>query len=246
MQISVNATAASALLKTLANPNRPVRSYVTRNGRITAAQARALQQHWPRFGLEFLAAPLNLEQVFGRRAPCTLEIGFGNGEYLLERASVEPERDFLGIEVHRPGVGHLLLAAARLELANLRILCHDALEVLHWQIAAAALDEVLLLFPDPWPKKRHHKRRIVQPEFVALVADRLRPGGHFELATDWEPYAQEMVRLLGACARFDNCGDAAGFTAPPVRTATRFERRGMRLGHQVRNLRFRRVSGPRI
>src|SRR6185437_6424729 len=155
-------------------PPRGIRSYVLRAGRITPAQQRALEQLWPQYGVEFRPQLLELAQLFGRSAPVTLEIGFGNGEHLARRAAREAERDFLGIDVHRPGVGHLLLAAARSNINNLRVIAHDAVEVLEHQLPPASLDEVLLLFPDPWPKKRHHKRRLVQPAFIALIASRLR------------------------------------------------------------------------
>lgn len=220
---------------------RAVRSYVIRAGRITAAQQRALTQLWPRFGVAFESRALDLERLFGRAAARTLEIGFGNGEQLLERARSQPERDFLGIEVHTPGVGHLLLEAAKAGVGNLRLIAHDAVEVLQRQIPPASLDEVQLLFPDPWPKKRHHKRRIVQPDFVALVASRLGVGGRFHLATDWEPYAEEMLAVLRACDALANDAAGGGFIdAVTARSSTRFERRGERLGHRVRELLFRR------
>lgn len=212
-----------------------------RAGRITDAQQRALATIWPRYGIEFNLGPLDPDRLFGRHAPCTLEIGFGNGEHLLERALASPERDFIGVEVHRPGVGHLLLAAAKAELTNLRVIAHDAVDVLQHQIPPASLDEVQLLFPDPWPKSRHHKRRLVQPEFAALVASRLALSGRFHLATDWEPYAEEMLRVLNACGALRNCADGGGFSEQVMlRAATRFERRGQRLGHRVRELLFSR------
>lgn len=218
---------------------RSVRSYVMRAGRITVAQQRALEQYWPRFGVEFAPELLELDALFGRSAPRTLEIGFGNGDHLLERARAAPERDFLGIEVHPPGVGHLLLEASRAGVANLRVIAHDAVEVLQCQIAPGSLDELQLLFPDPWPKARHHKRRIVQPAFASLVASRLRPGGRFHLATDWEPYAQDMLSVLRACEGLRNCAADGGFSERLMaRSATRFERRGERLGHTVRELLF--------
>jgi tRNA (guanine-N7-)-methyltransferase len=218
---------------------RAIRSFVTRAGRITPAQERALNELWPRYGVNIAdITALSPAALFDRSGPTALEIGFGNGDYLLARACAEPERNFLGIEVHRPGVGHLLLAAARAEVTNLRVICHDAVEVLPL-IPIGALDEVLLLFPDPWPKKRHHKRRILQPAFADLVASRLRIGGEFRLATDWEPYAADMLAVLSSCTFLENC--AAGFAPRPTeRAATRFERRGTRLGHVVRDLRFRR------
>ena len=223
--------------------HRAIRSYVIRTGRITPGQQRALGQHWPRFGVEFEPRVLELTQLFGRVAGRTLEIGFGNGEHLLQRALAQPEQDFIGVEVHRPGIGHLLLAAAQSDVANLRVIAHDAVEVLEQQIAPASLNEVQLLFPDPWPKKRHHKRRIVQHEFVALGASRLTTGGRLHLATDWEPYAEEMLLVLNGCSLLANCADAGGFIdvdAVLARSATRFQLRGERLGHRVRELLFRR------
>jgi tRNA (guanine-N7-)-methyltransferase len=218
---------------------RSVRSYVMRAGRITEAQQRALATLWPRFGIEFNPGHIDLDRLFGRTALRTLEIGFGNGEHLFERALASPERDFLGIEVHRPGVGHLLLAAGKANLTNLRVIAHDAVDVLQQQIPPASLDEVQLLFPDPWPKSRHHKRRLVQREFSELVATRLRPGGRFHLATDWEPYADEMLLVLGGCGALRNAAEQGGFIEHVMlRTATRFERRGERLGHRVRELLF--------
>jgi tRNA (guanine-N7-)-methyltransferase len=223
--------------------HRAIRSYVLRAGRVTPGQQRALDEHWSRFGVEFEPQALDLARVFGRDAARTLEIGFGNGEHLLERALRQPDHDFLGVEVHRPGIGHLLLAAATAGVPNLRVIAHDAIEVLRQQLAPGSLNEVQLLFPDPWPKKRHHKRRIVQPEFVALVASRLASGGRLHLATDWEPYAEDMLRVLNDCSLLANCAAAGGFIdvgALAARRATRFERRGERLGHRVRELLYRR------
>jgi tRNA (guanine-N7-)-methyltransferase len=225
-----------------AAPRRAIRSFVVRAGRMTVAQERAWVELWPRFGLETVDAMLDLAAVFGREAPTTLEIGFGNGESLVSLAAEHPERDFLGIEVHRPGVGHLLLRIEELGLPNLRIVCRDAVEVLERCIAEASLDEVLLYFPDPWPKKRHHKRRIVQPLFVALVASRLRPGGVLRMATDWQPYAEHMLEVAGACATLRNDSAEGDYVARPAsRPVTRFERRGQRLGHGVWDLAFRRT-----
>lgn len=225
-----------------ASMRRAVRSFVVRAGRMTVAQERAWVELWPRFGLESTDAPLDLESVFGRDAPRTLEIGFGNGESLVALATAHPERDFLGIEVHRPGVGHLLLRIEALGLANLRVICRDAVEVLQRCVPEASLDEVLLYFPDPWPKKRHHKRRIVQPDFVALVASRLRPGGVFRMATDWQPYAEHMLAVAGACPALHNDSTQGDYVPrPDSRPVTRFERRGQRLGHGVWDLAFRRT-----
>jgi tRNA (guanine-N7-)-methyltransferase len=223
---------------------RAIRSYVVRAGRITVAQRRALEQFWSRYGIDYDAQTLDLNQHFGRTAPRTLEIGFGNGEHLLERALGAPERDFLGVEVHQPGIGHLLLAAASAKVTNLRVIAHDAVEVLEHQIAPASLDEVQLLYPDPWPKKRHHKRRIVQSEFAGLIASRLAPAGRWHLATDWQPYAQQMLEVLNACPALANCANGGGYADTEdvlSRRATRFQRRAERLGHTLHELLYRRV-----
>ncbi|HLA72439.1 MAG TPA: tRNA (guanosine(46)-N7)-methyltransferase TrmB [Steroidobacteraceae bacterium] len=222
--------------------NRPIRSFVMRAGRMTVAQARALEELWPRYGVEFAAQPLSLDELFGRAAPRTLEIGFGNGEHLAALAGAHPGRDYFGVEVHRPGVGHLLLLAATDNLANVRVSTHDAVEVLREQIAPASLDEVLVLFPDPWHKKRHHKRRLIQPPLVELIASRMRPGGVFKLATDWEEYARQMLEVLGAATPlFKNLSPTGDWMPrPDDRAPTRFEKRGARLGHGVWDLSFER------
>jgi tRNA (guanine-N7-)-methyltransferase len=222
-------------------PLRTVRSFVVRAGRMTVAQQRAWQELWPRHGIDTGDRPLDFVQAFGREARRTLEIGFGNGESLVALAAAHPDRDFLGIEVHRPGIGHLLLRAQASGVTNLRVICGDAVEVLRDCIPRESLDEVLLYFPDPWPKKRHHKRRIVQDAFVALVASRLRSGGTLRMATDWEPYAAQMLEVAGACAALVNESAGGGYAArPESRPVTRFERRGERLGHGVWDLAFRR------
>jgi tRNA (guanine-N7-)-methyltransferase len=219
-------------------PARGIRSYVLRAGRITPAQKRALDELLPLHGIAYAPAPLDLDQVFGRAAPRVLEVGFGNGDTLVELAGRSPGRDFIGVEVHPPGVGHCLLQLESRGLTNVRVVAHDAVEVLTHQLAPASLDEVLLYFPDPWPKKRHQKRRIVQPAFVALVADRLRPGGRFKLATDWEPYAAWMLEVLDASPAFANAAPGGGCIDRPERGETRFERRGQRLGHRVFDLEY--------
>ena len=223
--------------------HRPIRSFVMRAGRMTPGQQRALTELWPRYGVEYSAAPLSLDALFGRRAPRTLEIGFGNGEHLAALAAAHPERDYLGIEVHRPGVGHLLMLAATGNLTNLRASSHDAVEVLREQIEPGAFDEVLVLFPDPWHKKRHHKRRLIQPPFVELVASRLAAGGVLRLATDWEPYALQMLEVLDAArGTFANLSPTGDWVPrPDERAPTRFEKRGARLGHGVWDLAFRRL-----
>ena len=226
---------------------RPIRSFVTRAGRITPAQERALEELWPKYGLKFAPETLDLTGVFGRSAARTLEIGFGNGDNLLRLATAHRERDFLGVEVHRAGVGRLLLALEHGALTNVRILCHDAVEVLGQQIGSASLDEILILFPDPWPKKRHHKRRLLQADFVELAATRLAPAGLLRLATDWQPYAEEMLATLNAAAALENLAPAGGYVPrPSEREPTRFERRGERLGHQVWDLAFRRRAGAKL
>lgn len=220
---------------------RAVRSFVTRSGRITAAQERALGTLWPKYGVELGAAPLDLHALFGRAARCVVEIGFGNGDNLLALATSRPADDFLGIEVHRPGVGRLLLQLEERGLTNVKVACHDAVEVLERHLGGQCLDEILILFPDPWPKKRHHKRRLIQPAFVALLADRLKSGGSLRLATDWEPYASEMLAVLAGEPRLHNAAADGGFVPRPAeRSPTRFERRGERLGHRVWDMEFRR------
>jgi len=222
---------------------RSVRSFVLRAGRATAGQQRALTQLWPKYGVEFSSTALDLPTLFGRAAPRMLEIGFGAGEALLEFASAHPEIDCIGVEVHRPGVGRLLLGAEAATLSNLRVICHDAVEVLQHQLPPASIALVHIFFPDPWPKKRHHKRRLIQPAFVELLATVIAPGGTLRLATDWEPYAQHMREVIDASSAFANIAADAGFVARSAeRTLTRFERRGQRLGHGVWDLEYRRTN----
>ena len=222
---------------------RSVRSFVLRAGRATAGQQRAVTQLWPKYGVEFSPTALDLPTLFGRAAPRMLEIGFGAGEALLEFASAHPEIDCIGVEVHRPGVGRLLLGAEAATLSNLRVICHDAVEVLQHQLPPASIALVHIFFPDPWPKKRHHKRRLIQPAFVELLATVIAPGGTLRLATDWEPYAQHMREVIDASSAFANIAADAGFVARSAeRTLTRFERRGQRLGHGVWDLEYRRTN----
>ena len=217
-----------------------IRSFVRREGRLTAGQQRALDELWTRYGQPF-DEDFDPAAVFGRSAPLTLEIGFGNGASLATMAANEPTADFIGIEVHRPGVGHLLIRLDEQELGNVRVFCHDAVEVLEQRISDASLDRVLLFFPDPWPKRKHHKRRIVQPDFVARIARKLKPGGLFHMATDWEHYAAHMLRIMQATPEFSNCDSDGGYVEQPAwRPATKFEQRGQRLGHAVHDLLFRR------
>jgi len=217
---------------------RPIRSFVLREGRITEGQRRAFAGPWQRYGVEpDTGRHLDLPELFGNRNPVLLEIGFGNGGALLQMAARHPERNYLGIEVHRPGVGHLLLRLEEQGLANVRVLRQDALELLRHHLADASLDGIYLFFPDPWHKKRHHKRRIVRPEFAQLVARRLKPGGLLHLATDWEDYARHMLEVLDACPALHNQGGPDGFVPRPQdRPQTRFEQRGQRLGHATWDL----------
>jgi len=218
---------------------REVRSFVRREGRMTVAQKRALAELWPRFGLDGTASRLKpLQQVFGREAPVVMEIGFGNGEHLLARAQAEPDKDFLGVEVHRPGVGRVLARAAAADLRNVRVACHDAVEVLRDWLPERSLAEILVYFPDPWPKKRHHKRRLVSPAFATLAASRLVAGGLLKLATDWAHYAGQMRAVLDAEPAL-----AGGIVPRPAdRPLTHFEKRGMKLGHAVFDLVYRRID----
>jgi tRNA (guanine-N7-)-methyltransferase len=213
---------------------RRIRSFVLRQGRFTTAQQRAFDQHWSRYGIDYDGHARDFDTAFGRNAPRVLEIGFGNGEQLLHSAQAEPARDFIGVEVHRPGVGRLMNGLADAAVGNVRLYNHDAVEVLEHEIAPHALAEVRIYFPDPWHKKRHNKRRLVQPEFLTLLASRVARGGRLHLATDWADYAEHMQEVLR---------DAAGWRAdalhaspaerPPWRIETHFERRGLRLGHGV-------------
>lgn len=220
---------------------RPIKSFVLRQGRITEAQRAALEALWPRYGLDWPLQPADaLAQRVGTQ-PLVMEIGFGNGEALAAAAAADPARHYLGLEVHRPGVGRLLRSLDAQGTRNVSVIAHDAVEVLRTAIAAGTLDELRLYFPDPWPKARHHKRRIVQDEFVALVASRLRPGGLFHLATDWQAYAEHMVEVLERNPQLVNiAGPGQSSPRPAWRIETHFERRGLRLGHAVSDLIYRR------
>ena len=231
-------------------PHRPIRSFVRREGRMTLAQRRALAQWWPRYGIDLpvegapaAAAPivLDLAAAFQRAAPTILEIGFGNGAHLHALAQQQPQHNFLGIEVHRPGVGHLLQQLAADAMDNVRVICADASETLTHAIAPASFDAAYVLFPDPWPKKRHHKRRLLQTEFAALLVSRLKPGALLHVATDWEDYAHATLAVLSAFTELENLAGAGQFAPrPTTRAPTKFERRGERLGHGVWDLSFRR------
>jgi len=219
--------------------SRSIRSFVLRQGRMSGAQQRFLDDMLPKIGVPYQAAPIDLDVVFGRKAPKILEIGFGMGETTAKIAAAAPEKDFLGIEVHGPGVGALCKLVSEQALGNVRIMQHDAVEVMRDMIADGALAGVHVFFPDPWRKARHHKRRIIQPDFVALVAAKLAPGGYLHCATDWENYAHWMLEVLAAEPALENT--AEGFAArPDYRPLTKFENRGLRLGHGVWDLVFRR------
>lgn len=222
---------------------REIKSYVMRAGRMTDGQQRGLDEGWPKFGLLLVDGLQDFDQVFGRQAPRTLEIGFGMGQSLLEMAKAAPEQDFIGIEVHRPGVGSLLNGLLTENISNVRVYSCDALEVLKNCVADASLDRLMLFFPDPWHKSRHHKRRIVQPEFAQLVRSKLKVGGIFHLATDWEPYAEYMLEVLNVAPGLTNLSaDQTWVPRPAERPVTKFERRGERLGHGVWDLKFIRVA----
>lgn len=218
-----------------AKQRRPIRSFVRREGRMTVAQKRALEELWPRFGIDPDDTPINFSAAFGRDAPVVLDIGFGNGNALAALAAQQPQNNYLGIEVYRPGVGHLLRRLHDENLANVRVLCADAKDVLTRNISDASLTAVYLLFPDPWPKQRHHKRRLVQSEFIELVRHKLKLRGVLHLATDWQDYAEHMRTVLVA---------SSGFAPAPAgtRPATKYEARGQRLGHPVCDLVFTRVD----
>ncbi len=219
--------------------HRPIRSFVLRISRTSNAQRRAVDELLPRFGIEFAPAPIDLDLAFGRRSLRILEIGFGMGEVTAALAQAFPERDYLGIEVHTPGVGNLLKLLVEHDLANVRVVRHDAVEVLQQMIPPDTFDGVHVFFPDPWPKKRHHKRRLIQPAFVQLLASRIKPGGYLHLATDWEDYATQMLQVLAAEPLLANSTD--GFAPRPAsRPLTKFETRGLNLGHEVRDLLFLR------
>jgi tRNA (guanine-N7-)-methyltransferase len=218
------------------SPEHRIRSFIRRQGRITMAQAKALDDLWPVYGLKDDTA-LDASKVFGRVAPVVLEIGFGNGESLATMAAENSACDYVGIEVHRPGVGHLLLRIEELGLRNLRVYCADAIDILNHAVADASLDRVQLFFPDPWHKKRHNKRRIVNAGFLSLICCKLKADGIFHAATDWEPYAEHMAETLEACPELTSLTEGSPYSPrPDYRPLTKFESRGQRLGHGVWDL----------
>jgi len=220
--------------------DRKIRSFVKREGRLTSGQQKNLDTLWPRYGLEMPSKTINWDAQFGRNAPLTLEIGFGAGELLATLAIEHPDEDFIGIEVYRNGVARLMGALDDAHANNVRLFKDDAVEVLANGFADNSLDTVLLYFADPWPKKRHHKRRIVQPVFADEIARVLKPGGVWRLATDWVNYAEHMREVLDVHPAFENIGDADGFVSHPPRPGTRFESRGLRKGHAVHDMAYRR------
>jgi len=227
--------------------NHPQRSYVRREGRLTAAQARALDVLMPVFGIECGEEMLDFQSLFGRTAPVILEIGFGNGVSLADSAMRHPDWDFIGIEVHRPGVGRLLNTLEHNHIRNVRIMCSDAAQVLQHNVPPAALTQIWIFFPDPWPKKRHHKRRLIQPEFAAHLANRLADHGVLLCATDWQDYAEHMLDILDATPGLVN-QHGKGSYAPRAdeRPLTKFEQRGLSRGHTVHDLRYMKGITPRV
>jgi len=221
---------------------RPIRSFVLRQGRISNAQRRAHADLLPVYGVPFSPVALDLDRVFGRAAPKILEIGFGMGETTAAIAQQHPEKDFLGVEVHTPGVGSLLKRIAELHLENVRVIQHDAVDVLRHMISPAALDGVHIFFPDPWPKKRHHKRRLIQPPFLALLASRMKREATVHACTDWEDYARQMLDVFLSEPSLTNT--ASDFASAGSRPETKFETRGLRLGHRVWDLVFRKSLAP--
>ncbi len=224
-------------------PLRRIRSFVRRQGRLTKGQQLALDQYWPEMGVEFQPEPLDLSQLFGRDAPVVLEIGFGMGASLVTMAQNNPQQNFLGIEVHAPGVGACLASAKEANVENLRVMCHDAVEVLEKMIPDNSLRMVQLFFPDPWHKARHNKRRIVQTPFAELVMRKLKLGGVFHMATDWEAYAEHMLEVMNGIDGYKNQSETQNYVPrPETRPLTKFEQRGQRLGHGVWDLMFERIK----
>lgn len=222
---------------------RRIRSFVRREGRLTKGQQRALDELFPLYGLEQSDKLIDLAALFSREADTVLEIGFGNGASLAEMAKADPDHNYLGIEVHRPGVGNLLLQIEAQQIGNLRVMCADAVEVVERMIPDASLARVQLFFPDPWHKKKHHKRRIVQPNFVQLLRRKLKTGGVLHMATDWQDYAEHMLAVMSEAEGFLNLSGEGNYAERPAyRPLTKFEQRGHRLGHGVWDLLFERIE----
>ena len=219
---------------------RAIRSFVKREGKITSGQETALESLWPEFGLDYTKQPVDLVELFGRDVFTVLEIGFGNGMSLAEMAQAAPQQNFLGIEVHRPGAGSLLVQVGQRELSNVRVSQEDAVNVVRHQLAAQSIDRIQIFFPDPWHKKRHHKRRLIQPEFVGELARIVKPGGQLHIATDWQNYAEHIVEVMAGSAEFKNTGSPY-VEKPEYRPTTKYETRGERLGHGVWDMVYKRV-----
>lgn len=216
--------------------HRPIRSYVIRASRYTDAQKVAIDQHWNDYVIAYEPRLFSTEELFGNSNPLTVEIGFGMGDSLLEMAAANPQINFLGIEVHKPGVGKLLHGVVEQNLSNVKVFCHDAKEILAHCLPPASIARLLIFFPDPWHKKRHNKRRLVQTDFITQQLPLLADGGRIHLATDWEPYAEQMVEAMEAVEGIENLNGAGQFWQQPDRPETKFERRGIRLGHGVWDL----------
>jgi tRNA (guanine-N7-)-methyltransferase len=229
---------------TTENPyRRTVRSYVLRAGRVTEGQRRALEELWPLYGIDPGDDTLDFNALFDNEQPVVMEIGFGNGEATWRMAKACPEENFLGVEVHQPGVGRLLMNVREQGLTNVRVACEDAVELLRTRISDASLDGIRIYFPDPWPKKKHHKRRIVQTPFIDLLSTKMKAGGILHLATDWAPYAEFMLEVMQGSAEFENLSPSGDYCAKPAwRPPTKYEQRGERLGHEVADLVFRRTD----
>lgn len=221
---------------------RTIRSYVIRGGRLTNSQQHALDNYWSKYGIDDIKAPLDCATLFGRQAPVVMEIGFGMGDSLLAMARSNPDKNFIGVEVHKPGVGRLLHEIEALALSNLRIYCYDAKEILENCVAEKTLDTVQIFFPDPWHKKKHNKRRLVQPEFMQLVRRKLAIGGRVHMATDWAPYAEHMMEVMSVAPGYTNAVGAGQYSTDADRPLTKFEKRGQRLGHAVHDLIFIRTE----
>ena len=217
---------------------RPVRSYVIRSGRLTDSQRSAIEKHWHKHVIAFKGKPIDIDSLFVQKAPVTLEIGFGMGGSLLTMAQQQPDQNFLGVEVHKPGVGKMLREIETNGLSNLKLICEDAKDIVELGIVKESLVRILILFPDPWPKKRHQKRRLIQTDFIEILVTKLRQGGVIHLATDWRPYAEHMMAVLNACPNLKNKNGYNGFWTNPQRPSTKFEARGKRLGNEVWDMLF--------
>ena len=221
---------------------RPIRSYVIRSGRLTNSQQKAIDEYWSDSVIPYTGELLDIENIFNDTLPITLEIGFGMGTSLTKMACEDSRSNFLGIEVHKPGIGKTLHGINSFKIKNLKLICHDAIEVFHNSLADHSLDRVLIFFPDPWPKKRHHKRRLIQVEFMTLIAQKLKPNAYLHLATDWKPYAEHMIEVLESLSFFTNAIGSYQYWEQPERPETKFEKRGKSLGHGVWDLLYKKST----